>query len=99
MGRAASAVLLSLAPSVLERRPGIGVDELTRLDPFETVSLKQPGVRCFQQRPGNSAGPEIDVPPPFVADSVLDSDVGDLHPTARPKHSEELVEYGVLVWY
>jgi hypothetical protein len=99
VGRAARAVLLGLAPSVLERRPGVRVDELTRLDPLEAMSLEESGVRCFQQRPGNSAGPEIDVPSPFVADRVLDGDVGDLHPTARSKHAEKLVEDGVFVRY
>ena len=61
------------------------------------MTLKELGVRCFQQRPGNSAGPEVDVPAPLGADRVLDRDVGELNPTARCEHPEDHREDGVLV--
>jgi hypothetical protein len=53
-------------------------DELARLDPLEAVTFQELGVCCFQQRPGNSAGPEVDVAPAVGADWVLDRHVGDL---------------------
>src|SRR5919199_1121839 len=39
--RAAGAEALRLAPRVLERRPGVGVDELTRLDSLEPVPFQE----------------------------------------------------------
>src|SRR5512145_3318988 len=66
-GRAAGAELLRLAARVLELGSGVGVDELTRLYSLEAVPFEKAGVRCFQQRPGNSAGPEVDVATPFRA--------------------------------
>ena len=38
----------------------MGVDELPGLDPLEAMPLQELRVRCFQQRPGNSARPEVD---------------------------------------
>jgi hypothetical protein len=38
-GRASGAVLLGFAPGVLELGTGVGVDELTGLDPLEAVTL------------------------------------------------------------
>jgi hypothetical protein len=89
---AAGAELLRLASGVLELRAGVGIDQLAGLDPLEAVSLEEGRVRCFRQRPGNSAGPEVDVPAPIVAHRVLDRDIGDLHAAAGAEHAEELRE-------
>jgi hypothetical protein len=54
------------------------------------VPLKNACVLCFQQSPCDSAGPEVDVSPPLLADRPLDRDVRDLDPAARgegPVHS------------
>ena len=83
-GRAARPELLCFSPRVLELRSSIGVNKLTGLDPLEAVPLQEPRVRCFQQRPGNSTRPEVDVPAPVLANWVLDRDVRDLESTARP---------------
>jgi hypothetical protein len=56
-GRAAGAELLRRAACVLELGARVGVDKQTGLDSLETVSFQEFRVRCFQQRPGNSAGP------------------------------------------
>jgi hypothetical protein len=81
-GGAASAELLRLAASVFELGASVGVDELPGFDPIEPVSLQQLCVRCFQQGPGYSAGPEVDVAAALGTDRILDCDVGDLHSTA-----------------
>jgi hypothetical protein len=60
------------------------------------VPLQKPGVRCFQQRRGYSAGPEVDVAAALGADRILDRDVGDLDPPAGGEHAEDLGEDGVL---
>jgi hypothetical protein len=52
---------------------------------------------AFQQRPGDSAGPEVDVASPLLADRLLDRHVGDLEPAAGAEHTEDLREDGVLV--
>ena len=96
-GGAPGAELLRLSSGVLELGAGVGIDELAGLDSLEAVMLQEPRVRCFQQRPGNSAGPEIDVSSAFGADRVLDRHIRDLHPAAGREHAEELGEDGVLV--
>ena len=96
-GGAAGAELLCLAARVFELGAGVGVDELTGLDLLEAVTLKKLRVRCFQQRSGNSAGPEVDVAAALRADRVLDRDVGDLDPPTGCEHAEDLREDGVLV--
>jgi len=60
-GRALRAVLERLPARILELRAHVGVHEVTVLDPLEAVLLQPLGVLCFQQSPGNSAGPEVDV--------------------------------------
>ena len=88
--RAPGAELLRLSPRVLELGAGVGVDELTGLDLFEPVTPEEVCVRCFQQRSGNSASPEIDVAPAFLAHGILNRHVGDLHPAARHEHPVKL---------
>jgi hypothetical protein len=95
--RSAGAELLRLAPRILELGAGVGVHELAGLNPLETVAFQELGVRCFQQRPGNSASPEVDVAPPLGADWVLDRDVRDLEPSSGREHAEQLRKDGVLV--
>ena len=95
--RAASAELLRLAPRVLELGAGVGVDQLTGLNPLEAVPFEEPGVRCFQQRPGYSASPEVDVAAAFLADWALDRHVGDLEASARREYAIELCEDRILV--
>ncbi|HKI90761.1 MAG TPA: hypothetical protein VJ986_00550, partial [Gaiellaceae bacterium] len=58
---AAGAEPLRVASCVVESGAGVGVDELPDLDPLEAVLLEELRVRCFQQRPGDSTGPEVDV--------------------------------------
>ena len=96
-GGAAGAVLQRLAAGVLEGGAGIGVDQLSGLDSLEAVPFEERGVRCFQQRSGDSASPEVDVAPALGADRVLDRHVGDLHPPAGREHPVELGEDRVLV--
>ena len=57
-------------------------DEVAALDPLESVPLEELCVLCFQQSPGDSAGPEVDVAFAFLADGLLDCDVRDLEPAA-----------------
>ena len=59
--RALRAVLERLPARILELRAHIGVHEVAVLDPLEAVLLQPFGVLCFQQSPGNSACPEVDV--------------------------------------
>ena len=96
-GGAAGAELLCLASGVLELRACVCVDELPGLDPLEAVMRKELRVRCFQQRPGNSAGPKVDVPSALGADRVLDRHIGDLDPPAGHEHAKELGEHCVFV--
>jgi hypothetical protein len=96
-GGAAGTELLRLAPGVLELGARVGVDQLAGLDPLEPVPFEELGVRCFQQRPGYSPGPEVDVAAALGADRVLDGHVGDLHPAARCKHAMQFGEDCVLV--
>src|SRR6266542_5236148 len=88
-GRAVGAELDRLAARVLELRAGVSRDEVAGLDSREPVALEVRGVLCFQQSAGNSAGPEVDVAAPLLADRVLDRDVGDLNPAARREHASE----------
>jgi len=96
-GRPTGAELLGFATRVLEFGSCVRVHELAGLDPLEAVAFQELGVRCFQQRSRNSAGPEVDVASPLGADWVLDRDVSDLKPPARREHAKELVEDSVLV--
>jgi hypothetical protein len=76
------AELHCFAASVFELRAGVGRDEVAALDPFEAVPFEELCVLCFQQSSGDSAGPEVDVPAPFLAHRLLDRDVRDLEPPA-----------------
>ena len=76
------AELHCLAACVLELRAGVGRDEVAALDPLEAVPLEDLCVLCFQQSSGDSAGPEVNVPSPFLAHRLLDGDVRDLEPAA-----------------
>ncbi len=82
------AELECLASRVLELGAHVGRDEVSALDSLEAVSFEDLDVLCFQQSPGYSAGPEIDVSPAFLADGRLDRHVGDLDPTARAEDAK-----------
>ena len=88
-GGAVGAELDRLAACVLELRAHVGVDEIARLDPLEPVLLEPFRVLCLQQSASDSARPEVDVPPAFLADGLLDRHVGDLNPSARSEHPEQ----------
>lgn len=45
---------------------------------------------CFQQSPGNSTRPEVDVAQRAVRQRRPDDDVGDLHTTAGLEHASDL---------
>ena len=96
-GGAPGAELLGLTAGVLERRARVGLDQVTGLDPLEAVALKQPCVLCLQQSAGNSAGPEVDVAPPFLGDRGLDGHVGDLDEPGGREHPVDLGEDRALV--
>ena len=87
-GRTARAEFLRFLARVFEHRARVSVDELSSFDPLEAVPFQERGVRCFQQRPGNSTGPKVDVAPPFSTDRVLDRHIRDLDVTSRGKHAE-----------
>jgi hypothetical protein len=89
-GRPPGTELLGFAARVLELGAGVSVDELASLYQLESVPFQKAGVRCFQQRPGNSAGPEVDVATPFRAHGVLDRDVRNLYSPAGSEDAEEL---------
>jgi hypothetical protein len=72
-----------LAAGVLELGACVGRDEVAGLDPLEPVFLEELRVLCLQQSPGYSAGPEVDVAPPFLTHRVLDRHVRDLNPATR----------------
>jgi hypothetical protein len=80
------AELECLAAGVLELRAHGGRDQIPALDPLEAVAPKDLRVLCFQQRAGNSARPEIDVAPAFLAHGALDREVRDLDPAARAEN-------------
>jgi hypothetical protein len=79
-----------LATRVLEHGPGIGRDELARLDLLEAVSFENLAVLCLQQSARNSAGPQVDVPPALLRDGVLDRHVGDLDAAAGAENAVDL---------
>ena len=77
-GRAHRAELRGLAAGVLERRARVRVDEVSLLDVRVGPLNQQARVLAFEQRPGNSAGPEVDPVARVLGDLVVDHDVGDL---------------------
>jgi len=83
------AELERLASRVFELGAHVGGDEVAALDSLEAVSFEDLDVLCFQQSPGYSAGPEIDVAPAFLADRLLDRHVGELDPSAWPEHAKK----------
>ena len=89
-GRSVGAEFQRLAARVLELGAHVGVDQVAGLDAFESVPFEPCCVLCLQQSPGNSAGPQVDVPPAFFADGLLDRHVGDLDATAGLEHAEDL---------
>src|SRR6266511_2279632 len=97
VGRSVRSELQRFPARVLELRAHVGRDEVAGLDPLEPVPLQNLPVLCFQQSPGNSTGPEIDVSPPLLAHRLLNRDVCDLDPPARLEHAEDLGEDRILV--
>jgi hypothetical protein len=97
--RTVRAELDCLSSRVFELRAHVCGNEVSALDPLEPVSLQNLRVLCFQQSPGNSAGPEIDVAATFFADRFLDGHVGDLHPSSWAKDAEDFCKHGVFIWY
>ena len=63
----------------------------------ESVAQQATLVLCFQQSPGNSTGPQVDVALPFLRHRALDGDVGKLDATTGSQHPHDLGEDGVLV--
>jgi hypothetical protein len=96
-GRSVGAEFDCLPPRVFELRAHVGRNEVAGLDSLEAMPLQNLCVLCFQQSPGNSAGPEINVSATFFADRILDGHVGDLHPPAGAEHAEDFRKHGILV--
>jgi hypothetical protein len=95
--RAAGAELLRFPAGVFERRASVGVDQVAGLDVDEPVAQQAALVLCFQQSPGNSTGPQVDVALSFFGDRALDGDVGQLDAATGSQHADDLGEHGVLV--
>ena len=96
-GCAAGTELLGLATGVFERRAGVGVDQIAGLDIGESVPQKAAFVLCFQQSPGDSTGPQIDVSSSLLRHRPLDGDVGQLDAATGAQHAHDLGEDGILV--
>jgi hypothetical protein len=96
-GGAAGAELLGFLAGVFERRAGVGIDQIARLDVGESVPQEATLVLCFQQSPGNSTGPQVDVSSPLLRHRPLDGDIGQLDAATRSQHAHDLGKDGVLV--
>ena len=95
--RPAGSELLRFPAGVFERRAGVGVDQVADLDVDESVAQQAALVLCFQQSPGNSTGPQVDVALPFLRHRALDGDVGKLDAATGSQHAHDLGKDGVLV--
>jgi hypothetical protein len=91
------AELGGLAARVLERRSGVGVDEVALGDVGVGPLDQQARVLAMEQRAGDSARPQIDALARVLGDLVMDDHVGQLQPAAGAQHAVDLVEHGVLV--
>ena len=95
--RSHRAELLRLAARVLERRPGVGVDEVALLDVGVAACDQLSRVLSLQESSGNSAGPEVDAVARVLGNLGVDHDIGDLEPPSGSQHAVDLIEHEVLV--
>src|SRR5207302_8169735 len=75
----------------------IRIDQPALFDVGVAPLDQQARMLALEQRPGNSASPEVDPFARVFGDLVMDDDVRDLQPSAWPQHSVDLVEYRLLV--
>ena len=76
--RSHRAELRGLAARVLERRARVRIDEFAVFDVDVGPLDQQARVLPVEQRPGNSASPEVDPLAGVLGDLVVDHDVSDL---------------------
>jgi hypothetical protein len=88
-GECAGVVLASCTSEHIDRRSNLGVDEARVAHHFSPA--------CTRQATGDSSRPQVDVAHGLFGHIITVRYVGELQPTARAKHSKDLVEHGLLV--